>query len=339
MDILVAVLSFGGASLVIGWSGVRLATAADKLADRTGLGEAIVGAVLLGASTSLAGIVASVAAAAKGHPELAVSNALGGIAAQTAFLALADIAYRKANLEHAAASPENLIQGTLLVTLLTIPLLAIASPEVTGFGIHPASLLLIAAYFMGLRLLSQTRSMPMWHPRSTPETRPDKPARPQAGDPSLVGLWFRFTALGFVVAAAGYIVARAAISIASHTGLSETVVGALLTAVATSLPELVTSVAAVRAGALTLAVGGIMGGNTFDVLFLSFSDFAYRGGSIYHAISERQVFFMALTMLLTGILLLGLLRREKHGIANIGFESFLVLVLYLAALAWLFSVN
>ena len=52
----------------------------------------------------------------------------------------------------------------------------------------------------------------------------------------------------------------------------------LMTAVATSLPELVTTLAAVRRGAAQLAVGGIIGGNAFDVLFLSASDVAYRDG-------------------------------------------------------------
>lgn len=54
-------------------------------------------------------------AAYEGYPKLAVSNTIGGIAAQTAFLAIADIDYRKANLEHAAASIANMMQGTLLV--------------------------------------------------------------------------------------------------------------------------------------------------------------------------------------------------------------------------------
>ena len=93
--------------------------------------------------------------------------------------------------------------------------------------------------------------------------------------------------------------------------------------------------AAVRRGALTLAVGGIIGGNAFDTIFLAFSDVAYREGSIYHAISERQVFLISLTVLLTGLLLLGLLRREKHGVANIGFESFLILVMYFGSFAFL----
>ena len=129
--------------------------------------------------------------------------------------------------------------------------------------------------------------------------------------------------------------AESGIAITRRTGLSETVVGALLTAVVTSLPELVTSIAAVRRGALTLAVGGIIGGNCFDVLFLSFSDVAYRGGSIYHAITDRQVFLVALTQVLVGILLLGLLRRERAGVLGIGFESFLILTIYLGSIALL----
>jgi cation:H+ antiporter len=80
------------------------------------------GGVLLGATTSLSGTVTSVATAAQGHSEFAVSNAVGGIAAQTAFLAIADILYRRANLEHAAASLTNLTQSGTLILLLSIPL-------------------------------------------------------------------------------------------------------------------------------------------------------------------------------------------------------------------------
>ena len=76
-------LASGGVTVA---AGTRLTAVADILAERTGLGEAVVGAVLLGAATSLSGIVASVTAAADGRAELAV----GGIAAQTVFLAVAE---------------------------------------------------------------------------------------------------------------------------------------------------------------------------------------------------------------------------------------------------------
>lgn len=67
--------------------------------------------------------------------------------------------------------------------------------------------------------------------------------------------------------AAGAAVAHTSGNIADDTGINETLAGALLSGVVTSLPELVTTVAAVRQGALTLAVGDIVGGNFFDVLF------------------------------------------------------------------------
>ena len=71
---------------------------------------------------------------------------MGGLAAQTSFLAVAEALYNRANLEHAAASPANLAQGPLLVTLLAIPLMAFAGPGIIFWGMHPATSLLLIAY-------------------------------------------------------------------------------------------------------------------------------------------------------------------------------------------------
>ncbi len=161
------------------------------------------------------------------------------------------------------------------------------------------------------------------------------PREPRGGRP-LRALLLRFGLLAALVTVAGFTVARSGEALVVRTGLSETLVGVLLTAVVTSLPELVTTLAAVRRGALTLAVGGIIGGNTFDVLFLALADVAYRPGSIYHAIGEAERFVIALAMLMTAVVLMGLLRRETYGFANIGFESLLIFVLYLLGVAALF---
>ena len=90
----VNILIFAGAAAVIGIFGVRMTHVARELASQTGIGEALMGTLFIGASTSLSGIIASVTAASYGHAELAVSNGLGGIAAQTVFLAVADMFYQ-----------------------------------------------------------------------------------------------------------------------------------------------------------------------------------------------------------------------------------------------------
>ena len=327
-----SVVLFLAAAAVITVFGIWMTRIASLLADRTGMGQAVMGAVFVGASTSLPEIVTSLTAASAGHPDLAVSNAVGSIAGQTALLAVADMTYRRANLEHAAASAANLMMGALLVVLLSLPLLAMGIPRFALWHIHPASFLLILAYLFGIRLVSQTQSEPMWYPARTRETlRPRRGQRRRGG--STADLWLRFAVASAFMGAAGWVLARAGVSIATHTGLSETAVGGVLTGLSSSLPELITAVTAVRIGALNLAVADVLGGNAFDVTIVGLSDLAYRKGPIYGALSPPDGFLLALSILLTGILLMGMLRREKHGIANIGLESFLVLVLYGIAVA------
>lgn len=330
-----ALIVFGICAAVIAIVGTRITRVVDQLADRTGIGEAAAGAVLLGAATSLGGSVLSVTAAWNNHPELAVSNALGGIAVQTFFLAVADMFYRRANLEHAAASVPNLMQNGLLICLLSIIMLAPLLPDVTVWGVHPVTPLLFGFYLYGINLVHKSSESPMWRPFQTRETREDVPDD-TAAMPSMVRLWVEFLIMMAVLGVAGWTLEPSATIIAKETGLGQTVIGVLLTAISTSIPELVTSVAAVRRGALTLAVGGIIGGNAFDTLFTAASDIAYRKGSIYHVMSEDAEFWVALTLLMSGILIMGLIRRERQGIGHIGAESMAVLVLYIGGVLLMF---
>ncbi|OWU86014.1 cation transporter [Oceanicola sp. 22II-s10i] len=333
LPVLIAIFAAAGA--VICLSGIRMTGIADRIADRTGLGEAIVGGVILGAATSLSGTVVSVTAALDGRASLAFSNSIGGIAAQTAFLALADLLFRKANLEHAAAEVTNIFQGVLLMVLLMLPMAALTTPEWTLFAIHPASALILIAYVGGLFVSRITREQPMWHPVRTRDTRTDAPEDEddESARQSNLSLFGGFALLMAVMGIAGWFIARSGSGIADRVGLSDSLVGALMTAVVTSLPELVTTLAAVRRGALQLAVGGIIGGNTFDTLFLTAADTAYRDGSLYHAAGMQDYFWLTTAALMTAVLLGGLIVRERRGPAGIGVESVLMLAIYAGAIA------
>jgi cation:H+ antiporter len=327
----VSVGTFVFAAIAIGVAGVFMSITADRLADRTGWGEAIVGAVFLAGATSLPDFAASMTAAAGGYAKLAVSNMMGSLALNIVFLGVGDVVYRKANLEHAAASSANLTQSALLIALISVSLLAMLGPDVALWSIHPASVATPVAYIFGLRLIRHTHVAPMWTPKRTAQTVIDRPDKSKGGRHNLMRLWLIFAALTLVLAAAGAVLMNAAEAIVVRTGLSETTVGTLFTALSTSSPELVTTIAAIRTGALTLAVGSIIGTNCFNVMAIAAADFAYRQGSIYHAVGAQQVFWGLLTILMTAVLLLGFVRRERFGIARIGFESFTILLLYAGA--------
>jgi cation:H+ antiporter len=245
------------------------------------------------------------------------------------------MAYRHANLEHAAASAENLLMAAFIIVMLAFPLLGLTLPQAAIGGVHPASIMMLLAYAQGMRMISGTHTTPMWLPRPTRETHEESSQAMKPSTSSLSSLWLRFTLAGGMTALAGWLLARAAVPITLHTGLSETLVGGVLTGLAGSLPELVTALAAVRMGALSLAVGDILGGNCFDALIVGFADLAHPGASIYAAVGPQQDFLLALTVLLSAVLLMGLVYREKHGFANIGLESFLVLLFYLGGITLL----
>lgn len=314
-------------------AGVRFAKLVDEIADRTGMGEALAGALLLGAATSLPGLMTTVTGASSGEAGFAVSNAIGGIAAQTTFLVIADLIYRRVNLEHAAASLPNIVQTMVLMALIGVVLAATGTPEIVVGWVHPATLVLVAVYAYGLVVTRRARTSPMWRPRRTSETVADEEQPDTWSERSLARLWWTFAGFAAVVGVVGYLIGRAGLVVAAESGLSGSLVGAVFTSVITSLPELVTVIAAVRIGALTLAVSNIVGGNTFDVLFVAAADLSFLEGSVYHAADAQSIFFMALTVLLTSLLAAGMLSREQR---HIGFEGVAILAFYAVGVTTLF---
>ncbi|MGN9774538.1 sodium:calcium antiporter [Micromonospora sp. H33] len=325
----VAVFGVAGVLTVVG--SIRLVTLGDTLADRTGWGEAFFGAVFFGLATSLSGIVMTAVAAAADQPQLGYGNAVGGIAAQTTAVAVADAFQRRVNLEHAAASLSNVLFGALLIALLALALLGTYSPEVLVGGVHPASLAMVGAYLGGLHLIRRSGTSPLWQAVATTETLPDVPHDHGRLDrTSLASLWVRFAAIGLLVSVGGWAIARAAESLVLVTGLSAGFVGAILMGAVNALPETVTAVAAVRRGAPTLAIAAVLGGNSLDALNLVIGDIAFRGGSIYHAAGPEELFVTASALFMTAILLGGLLVRQACGWGRLGFEGIVLLSSYAA---------
>ncbi len=314
---------------VIVTTGIRLCALADTISDRSGLSKTLIGAVLLGAVTSLPGIAASVGAALGDQPALAASNAVGGIAAQTAFLAVADFCYKRANLEHDAATIDNILQAGLMVAVLTLPVAAAVLPMASDWAVHPVTPLLIIAYLLGLRMVQSSSEKPMWVARGGDISGVDLVAQGPEAMHTATALTIRFLIHAVLVTASGWLLVLLAEAAHSRFGISQAALGGLGTGVITSLPELIVTITAVRRGALSLAIGGVLGGNAFDALFLAAADIAWLKGSIYHALPAAGLFQLTISCTMAAVLLLGLTTRQRSGPANVGIEGIVVLALYL----------
>ncbi|MDZ4851644.1 MAG: sodium/calcium exchanger protein [Pirellulaceae bacterium] len=87
-----------------------------------------------------------------------------------------------------------------------------------------------------------------------------------------------FLVLAVVVALAGTFLAKSADQIAEITRLGRLLIGSVLLAAATSLPELTVDISAVRQGMPDLAVGDLFGSSLMNLLILAALDLAHRSG-------------------------------------------------------------
>lgn len=329
---------FSLAALAIWLAGARLAVAADIIADRSGLGEAFVGLVLLATVTSLPEIGRTITASAIGNAPLAVNALFGGILIQTAILALADLAIAQRVLTYFAPRPVLLLQGGVVLLLLGLALAGMAAGEILHlFGVGLWTTILAILYLCSLYLLKNYEKREQWRPVQVPRelkeevVRREIRQRDQRQKPLMrIVLWFALSA--GIIFLAGVVLAEVGNALAVQTGLGAGFVGATLLAFAGSLPELSTTIAAVRLGAYSMAISNIFGTNALLVALLFLSDVFYRRGPVLEAVDRSAAFAAAVGIVTTSIYLLGMLERRNRVVLGMGLDSLAVLLVYAMAL-------
>jgi cation:H+ antiporter len=161
-------LVFATAAAVVWAAGVRLATFAEEVAKRTGLGRAFIGALLLGGVTSLPEGATTVSASAIGNAPLAVNNIFGGIALQVAVLALADWVARGRALSSRVGDDTVLLQAALLVGVLGVAITGILLPDPLVLGVGVASVATFLSAVAAFFLIHRHRTPGRWLPSGAP---------------------------------------------------------------------------------------------------------------------------------------------------------------------------
>jgi cation:H+ antiporter len=143
---------FALAALAILAAAPAFAWSAKRIAELSGLGQSFVGAALLGLSTSLPELVASLAAVRLGAFDLAVGNLFGSNAFNMAVFLPLDLA--QPGSIFAALDPVHALTGLLGVVLTSLGLAAlILRAERRAALVAPDSLLMLGVYFGGLLLV------------------------------------------------------------------------------------------------------------------------------------------------------------------------------------------
>ena len=246
-------LGLGLAGLVFG--GDMLVRGASDLARRAGLPPLVIGLTLVGFGTSTPELVTSLQAAYLGSSGIAVGNVVGsnianillilGAAAVLAPIAIDKTAFRRDGLV--------LALSTILCAVM------IAYGRLTPlFG--AAFILALLAYL----------AFTVWSGLKTPQAAGDA-LDDATQDPARIPVWrdiaFFIGGLALTILGARFFVAGA-INVAAFLGVSEAVIGLTVVAVGTSLPELVTTLAAARRKQADIAFGNIVGSNIFNILFI-----------------------------------------------------------------------
>lgn len=329
---------FVGAAALVWLSGARMAGYADAIAERAGLGEAVVGLLLLAGVTSLPEIATSLTAAAVGDPPLAVNNLLGSVAMQVAVLAVADAVYGRHALTSVVPDPVVMLQGALNISLLSAVAIAALVDDVGLFGAGAWTWGLLAASMYAFYKLVEAGGREPWIANVGEDFQKGVPDRNMSKSTNLM-LGLKTALAALVILSAGSIVALSGGAIAEQSGLGSSFVGYALVAISTSLPEASTVFAALKRGLYTMAISDILGTNILNVALIAFVDLVAAGGPVLDGRQPFAAIAAMLGVLVTGLFVMGLAERRDRAFLRMGVDSILVLMVYAGGLILLYSLR
>lgn len=313
-----ALIISGLIGLVIG--GEMLVRGAVSAAKAFGISPMVIGLTLVGFGTSTPELVTSLQAALAGSPGIAMGNVVGsnignillilGIAALIAPIAVNPAAFKR--------------DGTVVVLATAACLAAVLVGDV-GRITGVLFLLALAAY-LSFTLVSERRASGS---AATAVYEAEADAIP--GSDQSLGVALALVVVGLVVTivAARFLVSGA-VSAAQAVGISETVIGLTIVAIGTSMPELVTSIIAVRKGQGEVALGNVLGSNIFNILAILGITALVQPMTVPQEIIRLDIWVMcAATALLVFV------ARTGWRIGRL--EAGLMLVCYIGYLGWLLA--
>jgi cation:H+ antiporter len=320
-------------AVLIAIAGTRLSRYGDVIADKTGLGGSWIGLVLMASVTSLPELVTGVSSVTfAGVPDIAVGNVLGACIINLTMIVFLDLLHREESV-YSRASQGHILSagyGVILIGFVGFNVLFAQRGDAFTLGYIGLYTPIIALLY-----LIAMRTVFTYERNRRAQLVEDRVER--YPDISLRHALRQYVLAGLVVVAVGIWLPYVGQDLARVMGWEQTFVGTLFIAFATTLPEIVVTVSALRLGALDMAISNLLGSNLFNILILAVDDLLYfQGPLLSHVSSLHAVSAISATMM-SGVAIVGLFYRPKARLfKTVGWTSLLLLSIYLLNVFFLY---
>jgi len=305
IDLLVFFLSL----VILIWGADRLIVQSEAIARHLGLSEFFIGATLIALGTSLPEMAASVAASFANHPAIALSNIIGSnILNITLVLGMVFLLARNIRPDRDFfAKDSSWALFPIFIFILMI-----------GDGLLSRLDGLLLMLLMGAYLLFLVRSGDDVLIEAEEEARSD-----EKNFNTLRTAGWLFAGFVAVVIGADHLISSAG-HLARMLGVSEWVIGLVMIALGTSMPELVVSVLAARKGKADMAIGNIIGSNMANI------SVALGAAALTHPLSvDPMLYLFDIGTMLVATLMLVFLSANKLYTQSAGISLLIVLAVFL----------
>lgn len=319
-------------TVLIFYSGTRLAKYGDIIAEKTGLGRTWVGFVIMASVTSLPELATGVGSVTYADvPDIAVGDVLGSCVFNLLILALLDLVQRETPIKSKAHHGHMLAAGfSILLLAMTGTWISAGKPLLTFGWIGFYSVIFIVIYFAGMKAVYsyEKRQLARFIVGMAEELRYETVSTRHAV--------IKYSVNALVVIIAAVLLPRVGEGLATATGLGQTFVGNIFIAISTSLPEVVVSTAAVKMGAIDLAIGNLLGSNCFNILILAVDDFLYVKGPLLFHVNKFHAISALSAIAMTSLVCIGITYRSEKKPLLLAWDSVGILIFFVVNLMLLY---
>ena len=261
--LILCVLILVGGFILLSKGADAFVDGASSVAKRLRVSTMIIGMTVVAMGTSLPELAVSLSASVKGSNEMAYSNVIGSNIFNLMLIcglcaALVTLSIKKETLKR--EFPFSIAVAGLLL------LLGAVDGEVGR--LDGLIMLAVFAVFLWMQIRSALKGRLKTAVEAAPGTTDEAGAAPEQKVLSPVRSVVYIVAGAAAIILGGQLVVNSASYIAGFFGMSQTLIGLTIVAFGTSLPELMTSLAAAKKNDLDMALGNVIGSNVFNILMV-----------------------------------------------------------------------